>query len=180
MFAYGTMSNRNREHVNQHLLNIFEEVLLRHDHSVTCGERTPDEQQQLFVTKRSQVPGRKPNGEVNDFPHMIRDDETSWAIDVWPYVDNKAVFVRDYGEIVEAIYAGEREKYLVKAIGQYAQFAFFAGIVVEVAGDYFRNETNDAFRLVWGGNWDEDATILLDQGFDDFPHWQMVNNKRPQ
>ena len=173
MFAYGLGSNRRRVGVNEHLLNIFDEVLLRHDHSITCGPRQPDEQQRLYTTGASQVPGREPNGEVHEFPHMPREDG-AWAMDVWPYVDNKAIQVEDYDAIISAIYAGEGKKFLVHSIGQYCQFAFFAGIVFEVAGDYFSNTPEADFRLVWGGNWDEDASILIDQGFDDFPHWQLV------
>ena len=173
MYKYGTRSRGHLSTTHAHLQMIFEEVLEKHDHSVTCGERLPDVQQAFFNSGQSKVPGRTANGQVNEYPHMPREGG-AWAIDVWPYVDNKPVVVPDYSEIVSRIYEGERERYLVEALGRYAQFAFFAAIVMETANRYFDRLPGDPLRLVWGGNWDEDASILVDQGFDDFPHFQMV------
>ena len=176
LYHYGSGSRTNRATIHQHLKNIFDEVLLKHDHSMTCGARQPDAQQDLFKNKRSQVPGRLPNGEVNNYPHMPRgEDGLSWAVDVWPYIDNRALIVQDYSVIRQSIFQGAENKYLVKVLGQYCQFAFFAGLVTEIASDYF-DKIGNPFRLIWGGNWNEDATILVDQGFDDFPHWELVEN----
>ena len=178
MHNYGTNSMLHRGTTSMHLRNIFDEVLPKHDHSVTCGSRIPDDQQEFYKTGRSKVPGRTPNGEVSPYPHMPREGG-AWAIDVWPYIDGRALVVPDYSKIREAIFQGEDNAFLQNAIGRYCQFAFFAAIVLETAEDYFhtmRSDDDANYRLVWGGNWDEDSTILTDQGFDDFPHFQQVPN----
>lgn len=32
-------------------------------------------------------------------------------------------------------------------------------------------------QIRWGGNWDQDGVILLDQSFDDRPHFELVKAK---
>lgn len=43
---------------------------------------------------------------------------------------------------------------------------YLAGIIMTVAAQ-------SGVDLRWGGNWDEDGIILIDQQFDDLPHFEL-------
>lgn len=48
------------------------------------------------------------------------------------------------------------------------RFVYMAGLVMGVAASM-------GHTLRWGGNWDMDQVIIDDQGFDDLPHFELVD-----
>ena len=73
----------------------------------------------------------------------------SLAVDIYPWVGGQAKW------------DNEHLSYLSGVIHACAEILLDAG------------ETSH--RIRWGGNWDMDGVILLDQSFDDRPHFELVN-----
>lgn len=48
-------------------------------------------------------------------------------------------------------------------------FIYLAGLVIATANSI-------GIRLRWGGNWDEDYTIITDQTFQDLGHYEIVSS----
>jgi len=71
------------------------------------------------------------------------------AVDIYPYVNGRAE------------YDPEHVSYLAGLIQGIAELLYRSGKVTH--------------RLRWGGNWDMDGEILLDQSFDDRPHFELIN-----
>lgn len=75
----------------------------------------------------------------------------SLAADIYVYIDGKAVWRNE-------------------------DLSYVAGIIYACAEMlYDRGEIDHKIR--WGGNWDMDGTILVDQSFDDRPHFELINVK---
>lgn len=51
---------------------------------------------------------------------------------------------------------------------------YLAGIIHAVAEMLF-SQGKVSHKIRWGGNWDMDGEILIDQSFDDRPHFELVN-----
>ena len=49
---------------------------------------------------------------------------------------------------------------------------FVAGYLIAIA-DMLYEQGKITHKLLWGGNWDHDSVILLDQTFIDNPHFQL-------
>ena len=54
--------------------------------------------------------------------------------------------------------------------------AYIAGHIMETARRLY--ETGEIkHQLRWGGNWDGDGTLLVDQSLKDMPHFELLNVK---
>jgi len=73
----------------------------------------------------------------------------SLAADIYAYVNGKASW------------SNEDLNYLAGLIHAVAEMLFSQGKV--------------SHKIRWGGNWDMDGEILIDQSFDDRPHFELVN-----
>lgn len=73
----------------------------------------------------------------------------SLAADFYPYVNGKAN------------YDVEHVTYIAGMLHAVSEMLFIEGKITH--------------KLRWGGNWDMDGVILLDQSFDDRPHVELVN-----
>lgn len=51
---------------------------------------------------------------------------------------------------------------------------YIAG-VIEAVSDYLYEEKIITHRVRWGGNWDRDKVLLIDQAFDDACHFELVD-----
>ena len=72
----------------------------------------------------------------------------SLAVDIYPYFENGAKWDNEH-------------------------LSFLAGVIQGVSQRLF--ETGQIGHLIrWGGNWDMDGIVLLDQSFDDRPHFELV------
>lgn len=169
MYRYGRKSKEERATLYPRLQNILDKTLIRHDHSINNGGRTEDEQWAVFNNGTSTL--HPPNGK-----HLLRPDPSkkdsrlhrfmplvmrkkvklySFAADVCPYINGRRL-------------ATDRENF---GPNQKAQFAYFLGILKEVA-DQELEGTGWEIRL--GINWDMDAEILTDQSFQDWFHCELV------
>ena len=77
--------------------------------------------------------------------------EPSLAVDIYPYFDNSAKW------------DNEHLSYLSGVIHAVTEFLFAEGKITH--------------KIRWGGNWDMDGTILIDQSFDDRPHYELIKIK---
>jgi len=53
------------------------------------------------------------------------------------------------------------------------QLCYLAGIIHVVSETYF-STGKTKHKIRWGGNWDMDGVILIDQNFDDGPHFELI------
>jgi peptidoglycan L-alanyl-D-glutamate endopeptidase CwlK len=72
----------------------------------------------------------------------------SLAVDIYPYFDNGAKW------------DNEHLSYLSGIIHAVSEILFAYGKITH--------------KVRWGGNWDMDGIILIDQSFDDRPHFELV------
>jgi len=52
--------------------------------------------------------------------------------------------------------------------------SYLAGVIHAVSELLFK-EGKITHKIRWGGNWDMDGIILLDQSLDDRPHFELIN-----
>jgi peptidoglycan LD-endopeptidase CwlK len=72
----------------------------------------------------------------------------SLAVDIYPYFENGAKW------------DNEHLSYLAGIIHAVSEILFSSGKITH--------------KIRWGGNWDMDGVILIDQSFDDRPHFELV------
>jgi peptidoglycan LD-endopeptidase CwlK len=73
----------------------------------------------------------------------------SLAVDIYAYVNGKAIWDKEH-------------------------LSYLSGIIHAVT-ELLYKEGKITHKIRWGGNWDMDGTILLDQSFDDRPHYELIN-----
>jgi peptidoglycan L-alanyl-D-glutamate endopeptidase CwlK len=74
--------------------------------------------------------------------------EPSFAVDIYAYYDGKAKYNSHH-------------------------LCYLAGFIMKIASELLEaGEITHGLR--WGGNWDGDGKILLDQSFDDMPHFELT------
>ncbi len=61
-----------------------------------------------------------------------------------------------------------------KAKWEKEHLTYVAGVIHTVAVMLFAQGLI-THKIRWGGNWDMDGKILIDQSFDDRPHFELVN-----
>ena len=72
----------------------------------------------------------------------------SFAVDIYPYFENGAKWDNEH-------------------------LSFLSGIIHAVSEILFA-DGKISHKVRWGGNWDMDGIILIDQSFDDRPHFELV------
>jgi len=156
-YSYGSVSKAQHRTLHPWLQLVLLKVLVRHDHSVDQGGRTDEEQWALYNHEPPRTTLHPPDGK-----HLLREDASGefdglWAVaaDVTPFINGRRLATR-----------GEQFTY-----DRRAQFAYFLGILKEVADEVLK-DTGWEIRL--GVNWDMDAEILSDQRFDDWFHVELV------
>lgn len=154
-FTFGRGSRRELATIYPWLQLILIKTLERHDLGIIQGGRTDGEQWDVFNKGSSTL--HPPDGK-----HLLREDplvyfegKWSFAADVIPYINGRSLATHgsNFGP------------------SQRAQFAYFLGILKEVADNVLAGTGWD-IRL--GVNWDMDAEILTDQDFDDWFHIELV------
>lgn len=76
----------------------------------------------------------------------------SLAVDIYAWVDGKTCYDKE-------------------------TLSYLAGLIHGIS-ELFYSESIINHRVRWGGNWDMDGTILIDQSFDDRPHFELIKGKR--
>ncbi|MAX80336.1 MAG: peptidase [Crocinitomicaceae bacterium] len=72
----------------------------------------------------------------------------SLAVDIYPYVNGKAEWDNEH-------------------------LSYLSG-VIEACANILVQQGRIGHRIRWGGNWDMDGAILIDQSFDDRPHFELI------
>ena len=72
----------------------------------------------------------------------------SLAVDIFPYLENEANWDKEH-------------------------LSYLSGVIHAVSEILFR-QGKTTHKIRWGGNWDMDGVILIDQSFDDRPHFELV------
>lgn len=75
----------------------------------------------------------------------------SLAADIYPYFDNGAKWDNEH-------------------------LSYLAGLIHGVSEMLYEDGAIN-HKIRWGGNWDMDGIILLDQSFDDRPHFELVKQR---
>ena len=147
MYTFSKNSYNKLSTCHDDLIKIFELVIKRSnvDFGISEGHRTIERQNELYRQGKSKIDGVTRKGKHNVKP--------SEALDV--YVYHSVLETRR-----KIIYSREHLSYI-------------AGLADACANELFeKGEIKHKIR--WGGNWDSDGVIGLDQSFDDFPHFELI------
>lgn len=146
-YAFGPSSRKKLETCHTDLQKIFNLAISRSkvDFGISEGFRDLTRQKKLYDEGRSKIDGIIKKGNHNYFP--------SRAGDIYAYHPN-----------IET-----RRKIAYDQV----HLAYIAGIINSCAEElYAKGEINHLIR--WGGNWDSDGVLIYDQGFDDYPHHELI------
>lgn len=121
------------------------------DFGVSQGRRTIEEQREHFRAKRSRLNPDDPE-QLKRAMHLRN---PSMAADIYVNVSAKA-WPKGKDLAYEA-----------------SHLSLVAGVILSVANElHERGVIKHAVR--WGGDWDRDGCIIVDQDFDDLPHFELV------
>lgn len=116
------------------------------DFSITQGHRSFEEQLRFFLAGQSRLDPRIPEQKAKA-THLY---SPSMACDVAVWVRGKPQLAYDYNHL-----------------------CVVAGVVLACAhGLLARHQITH--RVRWGGNWDGDGEVIVDQTFNDLPHFELV------
>ena len=127
------------------------------DFGISQGERTIEQQQHYFDTKKSRInPSRysSPQSLAKDAKHItIKGDpdfDVSRAVDVFAVVTGKKSLAYDHRTL-----------------------SVIAGCFYSAAQILF-NDCQTKHVIRWGGDWDQDGEIVHDQNLVDLPHYELI------
>lgn len=126
------------------------------DYGIAEGKRSMKRARMLFETGASQLnpdKGQYSKHLGRDLDYNLDDDGIAWATDI--YIWHKDITIRR------------------KLNNHMPTFSLVAGVIISVANELYKSG-KIAHRVRWGGNWDSDQMILIDQGFNDGPHFELV------
>ncbi len=115
------------------------------DFGVSEGHRSIERQKQLFDEGKSKIDGITKKGKHNYNP--------SRAVDIYIYHPDLST----------------RRKLAYDKV----HLAYVAGVITAVADELYEEGIIQS-KVRWGGNWDSDGVIGLDQSFDDYPHFELI------
>ena len=115
------------------------------DWGISEGHRSTERQHELFLQGKSKIDGINRKGKHNFKP--------SEAVDVFAYHP-------DLKTRRAIIYNTDHLAYIAGLVDAAAAVLFKAGEITHL--------------IRWGGNWDSDGVIALDQSFDDLPHFELI------
>lgn len=146
-YSFGERSSKVLHTCHPDLIKIHELAITRTriDYGISEGHRSLERQKELYDQGKSQIDGISKKGKHNYMPSL--------AGDIYIYHSDPAM-----------------RKKLAYDKGS---LCYVAGVIMACAVELL--EIGKITHLVrWGGNWDQDGIILLDQGFDDLPHFELA------
>lgn len=123
------------------------------DFGVSQGHRSIEEQREHFRAKRSRINPDDPE----QMKHAMHLRNPSMAADIYISVPSKV-----WPE-------GKALAYEV------AHLSLVAGVILATANELHARGLIK-HRVRWGGDWDRDGCIIVDQNFDDLPHFELMEN----
>lgn len=146
MPSFGRRSRENLEDVHPDMIMIAEFVIKQFDFTVTSGNRSAKEQNELFKKGVSTKDGYN---RLSKHQGHQYDDQLSRAIDIAPYPID---------------FSSKRKKL--------ARFYMCAGYFFQ-ASHTLHSMGLITHKLRWGGDWDGDKDFE-DQTFDDLGHFELI------
>jgi peptidoglycan LD-endopeptidase CwlK len=146
MGTFGSRSKEKLHTMHEDLQAVFNLSITRSsiDFGIAEGHRSVERQYELFKQGKSKIDGRQKKGKHNHFPSL--------AGDIYAYhpdVETRRLIAYDKNSL-----------------------SYIAGVIDSCAKELYN--TGQIEHLIrWGGNWDKDGVILLDQSFDDYPHFEI-------
>jgi peptidoglycan L-alanyl-D-glutamate endopeptidase CwlK len=117
----------------------------RVDYGISEGQRPTKRQQLLFKQGKSKIDGVTKKGKHNFIPSL--------ATDFYIYHPDPEI----------------RQKLAYDK----CSLSYVAGILVSCAEELYQ-AGEITHKLRWGGNWDMDGVIIMDQSFDDLCHVELI------
>ena len=145
-FTFGNRSTEKLSSCHPDLILIHQLAISRTriDYGISEGHRSLERQKELFDQGRSMIDGIERMGKHNYQPSL--------ATDIYIYHPDAAI----------------RQK-LVYDVGS---LCYVAGVIISCTAELLAQE-KITHGIRWGGNWDKDGIILMDQSFDDLPHFEL-------
>ena len=146
-FVYGKRSVEQLETCHEDLKKILYMAIsvCDVDFGVSEGNRSIERQYKLYIEGKSQIDGKLKKGKHNSKP--------SEAADIY-------IYTRDLET---------RRKIAYDRV----HLAYVAGVITTCAKILCeRGEIKHLIR--WGGNWNGNGILLIDQSFDDMPHFEII------
>jgi len=145
-YTFGKSSRDQLRSCHKDLIEIANLAISRSDvdFGISEGHRSLARQKRLFDMGKSRIDGIKRKGKHNYKPSL--------AFDFFVYHPDPAT----------------RRKLIYDKV----HLSFIAGILFSCAEELY-NKGRITHKLRWGGNWDMDGVLLLDQSFDDLPHVEL-------
>jgi len=147
MNKFGYLSRKLLETCHEDIIEIMNLAISRSnvDFGISEGYRSLERQRVLYEQGRSKVDGDVFKGKHNSTPSM--------AVDIFVYHQDVSL----------------RRKMCYDRV----HLSYVAGIVLSCSRELLFNG-GISNNIRWGGNWDGDGVIGLDQSFDDFPHFEII------
>lgn len=164
MAKFSARSMARLETCDPTLQRLFLNVVEIYDCTILIGARGRRAQEVAYEQGRSRL--RWPDSKHNVITaaqaeeHGADERPLSLAVDAAPWIPGIGV---PWPSTLERIGASHRQA----QVACWAHFGFFAGVVLTTA----RQMGITAIR--WGGDWDSDGLLLVDQGLDDGPHFEL-------
>jgi len=148
MFKFGKRSRKNLYTCHDDLIIIAEESIKVSpvDFGIREGKRTFKKQLEYFLEGSSTLDPRIPE-ELKRAMHVK--EPVSLAFDIYIYIPGHKELAYDLNNL-----------------------CLVSGVITSTAQRLY-NENKIEHLIRWGGNWDRDQEILIDQSFDDSPHFEL-------
>jgi len=151
---FSLKSKRELSTVSFDLQAIFQAIIPWYDLTILEGRRSQERQDELFALGFTQL--KWPNGN-----HNVRSPSAlAFAVDAAPWIPGIGVPYPD--ALIRAGYSKAQAE-----VGCIAAFSYLAGIVKATAQAQGK-------KIRWGGDWDGDDILLIDQRFDDLGHFELL------
>lgn len=130
------------------------------DFGISQGARTIEQQQQYFDERKSRVNPKdysNPRELAKKAKHITIEGDPEFsksrAVDIFAVVPNNKKMAYDHRTL-----------------------SMIAGSVFAASNFLFDNQITDV-KIRWGGDWDQDQTLVVDQNLVDLPHFEIFKSK---
>lgn len=146
-YKFGNTSTRKLSTCHPDLVQIHQLAISRSriDYGISEGHRSLERQKELFDQGRSKIDGINRKGKHNFKPSL--------ATDIYIYhpdPETRQKLAYDPGSL-----------------------CYVAGVILSCTAELLEQQ-KISHSIRWGGNWDKDGVILMDQSFDDLPHFELI------
>ena len=146
-YSFGNSSTAKLNTCHSDLQKILRLAISRSriDFGIGEGHRSLERQKELFDQGRSKIDGISKKGKHNYSPSL--------AADIYVYHPDPEL--------------------RTKLVYDSGSLCYIAGVIISCSEELLA-QGEITHRIRWGGNWDKDGVILIDQSFDDLPHFELV------